>query len=136
MENFKILRSIGAITRRVQNDSNHRFKEIGLNNNLFIYLIRVVEQPGMFLTELSNAVQIDRTTSFRTIKKLQSQDYLILSDDPVDKKIKRVYPTKKAKDIYPLLHNYEKKCSDALLQKLTKDEMIQLEYLLSKTVQS
>ena len=32
---FKIIRTIGDITRTIQIDSNNHFKEFGLNNNVF-----------------------------------------------------------------------------------------------------
>lgn len=67
---FKIIRTIGDITHTIQIDSNNHFKEFGLNNNLYIYIVRICEQPGMFLGELADNVQIDPTTAFRTIKKL------------------------------------------------------------------
>ena len=72
---FKIIRTIGAATRSIQTVSNETFKPLGLNNNLFIYLIRTVEQPGMFLGELADILQIDRTTSFRTVQKLVKLGY-------------------------------------------------------------
>ena len=129
---FKIIRTIGAITRTIQIDSNTHFKELGLNNNLYIYIIRACEKPGMFLGELADDVQIDRTTAFRTIKKLATLGYFELKKDAVNQKIKRVYPTEKAMDIYPQLHSYEQKQSDFLLSNLSTDEIAQLEHLMSK----
>ena len=129
---FKIIRTIGAITRTIQIDSNNHFKELGLNNNLFIYIIRVCKKPGMFLGELADNVQIDRTTAFRTIKKLVKLGYFELKKDSVNQKIKRVYPTEKAMDIYPQLHEYEQQQSDLLLSNLSTDEVSQLEKLMSK----
>ncbi|WP_243682012.1 MarR family winged helix-turn-helix transcriptional regulator [Lacticaseibacillus manihotivorans] len=65
-----IIRDIGAITRTIQIRSNAEFRPLDLDNNRFIYLIRVCEQPGMFLGALADSIQIDRTTAFRTVKKL------------------------------------------------------------------
>ena len=129
---FDIIRTIGAVTRTIQIDSNNHFKELGLNNNLFIYIIRVCEKPGMFLGELADNVQIDRTTAFRTIKKLAKLGYFELKKDAVNQKIKRVYPTEKAMDIYPQLHEYEQKQSDFLLSNLSTEEIAQLKQLMAK----
>lgn len=129
---FDIIRTIGAVTRTIQIDSNNHFKELGLNNNLFIYIIRICEQPGMFLGELADNVQIDRTTAFRTIKKLVKLGYFELKKDSVNQKIKRVYPTEKAMDIYPQLHEYEQKQSDFLLSNLSTEEIAQLKQLMAK----
>ncbi|MBK8155141.1 MarR family transcriptional regulator [Streptococcus infantarius] len=129
---FKIIRTIGDITRTIQIDSNNHFKEFGLNNNLYIYIVRICEQPGMFLGELADNVQIDRTTAFRTIKKLVKLGYFELKKDSVNQKIKRVYPTEKAMDIYPQLHEYEQKQSDFLLSNLSTEEIAQLKQLMAK----
>jgi DNA-binding MarR family transcriptional regulator len=129
---FDIIRTIGAVTRTIQIDSNNHFKELGLNNNLFIYIIRICEKPGMFLGELADNVQIDRTTAFRTIKKLATLGYFELKKDAVNQKIKRVYPTEKAMDIYPQLHEYEQKQSDFLLSNLSTEEIAQLKQLMAK----
>ena len=129
---FDIIRTIGAVTRTIQIDSNNHFKELGLNNNLFIYSIRVCEKPGMFLGELADNVQIDRTTAFRTIKKLATLGYFELKKDAVNQKIKRVYPTEKAMDIYPQLHEYEQKQSDFLLSNLSTEEIAKLKQLMAK----
>ncbi|WP_270329422.1 MarR family winged helix-turn-helix transcriptional regulator [Streptococcus infantarius] len=129
---FDIIRTIGAVTRTIQIDSNNHFKELGLNNNLFIYIIRICEQPGMFLGELADNVQIDRTTAFRTIKKLVKLGYFELKKDSINQKIKRVYPTEKAMDIYPQLHEYEQKQSDFLLSNLSTEEIAQLKQLMAK----
>ena len=129
---FKIIRTIGAATRSIQTVSNETFKPLGLNNNLFIYLIRTVEQPVMFLGELADSLQIDRTTSFRTVQKLVKLGYLELKNDQQNLKIKRVFPTTKAKELYPQLHDYEQQSSDVLLKNLSTTERNQLAKLLDK----
>lgn len=129
---FEIIRTIGAITRTIQIDSNNHFKELGLNNNLYIYIIRTCEEPGMFLGELADNVQIDRTTAFRTIKKLVKLGYFELQNDSNNQKIKRVFPTQKALDVYPQLHEYEQKQSDFLLSNLSTEEIAQLKQLMAK----
>ncbi|QGG60357.1 MarR family winged helix-turn-helix transcriptional regulator [Loigolactobacillus bifermentans] len=129
---FPIIRRIGALTRLIQIDSNRYFKDDKLNNNLFIYIIRVVERPGLFLGALADDMQIDRTTSFRTVQNLIKRDYLRLAADPANRKIKRVYPTEKAKAIYPKLHAYEAAKSAQLLANLTPTETAELQRLLEK----
>lgn len=109
---FKIIRTIGDITRTIQIDSNNHFKEFGLNNNLYIYIVRICEQPGMFLGELADNVQIDRTTAFRTIKKLVKLGYFELKKDSINQKIKRVYPTKKP---WTFIHNFMNMNSNNLI---------------------
>lgn len=129
---FKIIRNIGKITRSLQIKSNKQFQTVGLGNNSFIYLIRVCEKPGMFLGEVADKLSIDRTTAFRTIKRLVDTNYLRLEVDSTDGRLRRVFPTDKAKKIYPELHSFEKDSSEKLLSNLTLEEQQTLFQLLEK----
>lgn len=129
---FTIIRTIGSVTRAIQTKSNRQFKAIGLDNNLFIYVIRVCERPGLFLGELADLLSIDRTTSFRAVKKLAQLGYLELKNDPDNQKIKRVYPAPLALELYPQLNAYEREQLEQLISDLTPVEKIQLEQLMRK----
>jgi len=86
----------------------------------------------MFLGQLADAIQIDRTTSFRTVQKLVQLGYFTLENDNKNQKIKRIYPTQQSLDLYPQLHQYEQEQSDKLLADLSTEEKAELERLLSK----
>lgn len=127
-----VIRDIGAITRTIQIRSNAEFRSLGLDNNRFIYLIRVCEQPGMFLGALADSMQIDRTTAFRTVKKLVADGWLRLEADASDKRLRCVYPTARAQAFYPKLHAFELAQSDHLLAQLTPSEIKRLTALMGK----
>ncbi|GAX00044.1 MarR family winged helix-turn-helix transcriptional regulator [Secundilactobacillus mixtipabuli] len=131
---FEIIRDIGAITRKIEINTNAEFRRLGLANNAFIYVIRSYEKPGMFLGELADSVQIDRTTAFRTVRKLVDSGYLRLEDDANDKRLRRVYVTKKGADVYPELHAFEQHSSDTLVSQLTDNEKNELKRLLGKLI--
>lgn len=131
---FEIIRDIGAITRKIEINTNAEFRRLGLANNAFIYVIRSYEKPGMFLGELADSVQIDRTTAFRTVRKLVDSGYLRLEDDANDKRLRRVYVTKKGADVYPELHAFEQHSSDTLVSQLTDNEKDELKRLLGKLI--
>ncbi|WP_367334562.1 MarR family winged helix-turn-helix transcriptional regulator [Lentilactobacillus sp.] len=131
---FEIIRDIGAITRKIEINTNAEFRRLGLANNAFIYVIRSYEKPGMFLGELADSVQIDRTTAFRTVRKLVDSGYLRLEDDANDKRLRRVYVTEKGADVYPELHAFEQHSSDTLVSQLTGNEKDELKRLLGKLI--
>lgn len=129
---FEIIRNIGSITRKLQIQSNQKFNSLNLGNNRFIYIIRICENPGMFLGEIADQLSIDRTTAFRTIKNLEKLGYLTTVEDSKDKRLRRIYPTNLASKIYPELHFFEQSSSKKLLQKLNNQEKEQLLQLLQK----
>lgn len=129
---FDIIRTIGSITRKLQIQSNHNFQRMNLGNNRFIYIIRVCENPGMFIGEVADQLSIDRTTAFRTIKNLERIGYVTFIDDETDKRLRRVYPTQMSYKIYPELHSFELFSSEELLKNLNVSERQQLLILLKK----
>lgn len=129
---LEIIRDIGAITRTIQIRSNAEFRPLNLDNNRFIYLIRVCEQPGMFLGALADSIQIDRTTAFRTVKKLVADGWLRLESDDSDKRLRCVYPTAKSQALYPKLHAFELAQSEHLLAQLSPVEVKRLTALMAK----
>ncbi|CAM3167454.1 MarR family transcriptional regulator [Leuconostoc gasicomitatum] len=129
---FEIIRNIGSITRKLQIQSNQKFNSLNLGNNRFIYIIRICESPGMFLGEIADQLSIDRTTAFRTIKNLEKLGYLNTIEDSKDKRLRRIYPTNLASEIYSELHFFEQFSSETLLQKLNNQEKEQLLQLLKK----
>lgn len=131
---FAIIRDIGAITRETEIKTNAEFRRLGLANNAFIYVIRTYEKPGMFLGELADSVQIDRTTAFRTVQKLVNNGYLRLENDAKDKRLRRVFVAQKGEAVYPELHAFEQHTSDTLVSQLTDDEKDELKRLLAKLV--
>ncbi|MDT4759288.1 helix-turn-helix domain-containing protein [Lactiplantibacillus plantarum] len=64
------LRLMGTLSRIVTNEGNQRFAKYGLNNNQFIYLIRICEQPGLFFSQLADQMKMDRTTNYRAVQNL------------------------------------------------------------------
>jgi DNA-binding MarR family transcriptional regulator len=48
-------------------------------------------------------IKVDRTTAARAIKKLEMQGFIDKRDDDSNKKIKKLFPTEKGKNVYPFL---------------------------------
>lgn len=108
----EILREIGMIARSLESISNIEFKEYDLTKGQYLYLVRIVERPGIIQEKLAEMIKVDRTTAARAIKKLELNGFIEKTDDPVNKKIKRLFPTEKGKSVYPFIineHEYSNK---------------------------
>ena len=119
----EILRDIGMIARALDSISNIEFKEVDLTRGQYLYLVRICENPGIIQEKLAEMIKVDRTTTARAIKKLESNGMIERLEDKENKKIKKLYPTKKGAEIYPFIIR-ENNYSD--------EEAKQLEYLLNK----
>ncbi|WP_062108008.1 MarR family winged helix-turn-helix transcriptional regulator [Bacillus niameyensis] len=99
----EILREIGMIARALDSISNIEFKEYDLTKGQYLYLVRIYENPGIIQEKLAEMIKVDRTTASRAIKKLEMNDFIEKRDDPHNKKIKKLFPTEKAKGVYPFI---------------------------------
>lgn len=99
----EILREIGMIARALDSISNIEFKEIDLTKGQYLYVVRICENPGIIQEKLAEMIKVDRTTAARAIKKLEANGFIEKRDDEQNRKIKKLYPTEKGKDIYPFI---------------------------------
>ncbi|MCM3619637.1 MarR family transcriptional regulator [Sutcliffiella horikoshii] len=100
---MEILREIGMIARALDSISNIEFKEYDLTKGQYLYLVRIVENPGIIQDKLAEMIKVDRTTAARAIKKLEMQGFIEKRDDDINKKIKKLFPTEKGENVYPFL---------------------------------
>lgn len=99
----EILREIGMIARALDSISNIEFKEYDLTKGQYLYLVRIYENPGIIQEKLAEMIKVDRTTAARAIKKLEMNSFIEKKDDQHNKKIKKLFPTEKGKQVYPFI---------------------------------
>ncbi|SRR5699024_76722 len=99
----EILREIGMIARALDSISNIEFKEYDLTKGQYLYLVRIVENPGIIQEKLAEMIKVDRTTASRAIKKLEMNGFIEKRDSPDNKRIKQLFPTEKGENIYPFI---------------------------------
>ncbi|KOR80571.1 MarR family transcriptional regulator [Peribacillus frigoritolerans] len=99
----EILREIGMIARALDSISNIEFKEHDLTKGQYLYLVRICENPGIIQEKLAEMIKVDRTTAARAIKKLEINGFIEKKEDKHNKKIKKLFPTEKGKNVYPFI---------------------------------
>lgn len=99
----EILREIGMIARALDSISNIEFKEYDLTKGQYLYLVRICENPGIIQEKLAEMIKVDRTTAARAIKKLEISGFIEKKEDKHNKKIKKLFPTEKGKNVYPFI---------------------------------
>ncbi|GIN23321.1 MarR family winged helix-turn-helix transcriptional regulator [Siminovitchia fordii] len=99
----EILREIGMIARALDSISNIEFKEYDLTKGQYLYLVRICENPGIIQEKLSEMIKVDRTTAARAIKKLEMKGFIEKKNDEHNKKIKKLFPTEKGKQVFPFI---------------------------------
>lgn len=99
----EILREIGMIARALDSISNIEFKEFDLTKGQYLYLVRICENPGIIQEKLAEMIKVDRTSAARSIKKLEANGFIEKKNDEHNKKIKKLFPTEKGEEVYPVI---------------------------------
>lgn len=132
MIEFDIFRQMGVISRQATMTMNAAAKEYQLENNLFLYLIRIVENEGLTQSELAKLVQVDKTTLSRSLKKLEEREYIEKVENQENRRAKQLFPTEKGRSSYRFLEKIEKEYIHDQMLSLSASEQATLYQLLSK----
>ena len=126
----EILREIGMIARALDSIANIEFKEYDLTRGQYLYLIRICENPGIIQEKLADMIKVDRTTASRAIKKLEASGFIEKKADAANRKIKRIFPTEKGKEVFPSISKENEHSERVALQGLSEEEATVLSGLL------
>lgn len=125
-------RSIGLISRATSVIGNQLFRHDDLQNSQFIYLMRIIENPGITQTALADQLHVDPSTCLRTVRKLIAHQYVARQADAHNKKLRPLVATPEGQALYPELQAYEQHILAIGTHGLTPGEQLILEELLAK----
>jgi len=128
----EILREIGMIARALDSISNIEFKELDLTKGQYLYLVRICENPGIIQEKLAEMIKVDRTTAARAIKQLEVHGFVEKKDDEHNKKIKKLFPTDKGKQVFPFIKRENDHSNHVALAGLSESEAETLFHLLER----
>lgn len=127
-----ILRPIGDIGRALDSIANVEFLKFNLTKGQYLYLVRICEHPGIVQGHLAEMIKIDRTTAARVIQKLEQRGIIERRVDARNQKLKRLYPTPLARQIYPKIIAENQYSNQVALQGFSVDEADELRRLLNR----
>lgn len=128
----EILREIGMIARALDSISNIEFKEYELTKGQYLYLVRICENPGIIQEKLSEMIKVDRTTAARAIQKLEINGFIEKKEDESNKKIKKLFPTEKGKNVYPFIKRENDYSNTVALEGFSETEAETISNLLQR----
>lgn len=111
-------------------------EELGVTTGQYMYLIVLCEQEGLSQEHLAELVGINKSTTAKVISQLMEEGFVTREQDPEDKRGYKVYPTKKARAIYPKIIKLLKEWNEKLLDGISEDERDTLYRLLDKVEQN
>ncbi|MBN8203309.1 MarR family winged helix-turn-helix transcriptional regulator [Bacillus sp. NTK034] len=118
----EILREIGMIARALDSISNIEFKEYDLTKGQYLYVVRICENPGIIQEKLAELIKVDRTTAARAIKKLEMNGFIEKKEDENNKKIKRLFPAEKGKNVFSFIKSENEHSNSIALDGFSEQE--------------
>ena len=94
--------SANALARRIEKIAVDSWKEVALSPSHGYLLMIVLEEPGVQPTIISKELQLTPSTITRLIEKLEEARLVIRTTEG---KLTNIYPTAKAKELYPKMKN-------------------------------
>ncbi|QUF65916.1 MarR family winged helix-turn-helix transcriptional regulator [Bacillus atrophaeus] len=128
----EILREVGMIARALDSISNIEFKEYKLTKGQYLYLVRICENPGIIQEKLAEMIKVDRTTAARAIKKLEMNGFIEKMDDEHNKKIKKLFPTEKGENVFPVIKRENDHSNSVALAGFSEGEAETILHLLQR----
>lgn len=134
-----ILREIGVISRALDSIANIEFKEYNLAKGQYLYLVRIVENPGIIQDKLADLIKVDRTTTARAVQKLTAKGLVEKKPDTRNKKIKKLFATKAGREVatYILKENqYSEKVATKGLSEQERKTLTELLGRVSRNIEA
>ena len=90
---------ISIIHRTGSSFLSKEFSNFNIGSGQYMYLIHLYKNDGLSQEELTEILNIDKGTTAKSIKKLETEGFVMRVKDKNDKRINRVYLTPKALEI-------------------------------------
>ena len=131
-EESSIGKYISVLFRCRKNYAGRMLEPFGLVGSQYLYILMLSLKNGASQEEISDHLKIDKTTTARSIKRLEDNGFIIRDIDTDDKRANKVYLTQKAIDILPEIKKTIKTWESNILSDISDDEINLLEKLLKK----
>ena len=127
-----IIAYIRGISRCGRQYRTEALEPLGLKGCHGWYLREICQNPGICQEQLTESVQVNKSNVARQVAALEEAGFLERRACGKDRRLLRLYPTQKTLDLMPKIEQILDGWEAMLLQDLSKDELAQLEQLLSK----
>ena len=130
------LRAIGVVARALDSIANIEFQAADLTRGQYLYLMRIVETPGIIQAALGEMLKVDRATVARSVMKLCRQGLVIRRTDPDNAKRQLLYATEAGKAAYDLIDRENAYSLKRALAGMSEEEVATLTRLLDRMSQN
>ncbi len=84
------------ISRLMRTEFDRQVNALGVTRAQWMVLARLARRPGCSQTELAEMMEVERATAGRLLDRLEENGLVRREPDPVDRRVRRVFPTPSA----------------------------------------
>lgn len=113
-----------------------QLKQLSITSGQFMYLMLICEEEGKSQDYIRQTLMLDKGSAARTLKQLEDDGYITREVCAGDKRQYRLYPTQKARQLYPKIRQITDGWERQMLSHLSGVEKQILENILTKVVRN
>ena len=98
-ENSNFMLNLSILYRNTQKYYDHVLAQYDMGSGQLIFLLYINEHKGVTMQDVTNATQVDKGTTTKSVQRLIDQGYIQARQDENDKRVKRLYTTDKVADV-------------------------------------
>ena len=126
------MRCIGEVWRCANLYRTARYEGTELGSYQDTYIVHVCRTPGITQEQLAGKIYVHKSNVARQLSALEEKGFVERRPDPDDRRSLRIFPTRRALDILPLILEVRRAWSEAVLAGLDRTERAGLEAALSR----
>lgn len=125
-------RYISKIHRRGISFISKELTGLGIGAGQFMFLLELYRKDGRSQENIAQALDVDKGTTARAIKKLEEEGFLTREKDEVDKRAYKLYLTDKGRNIKENIYKVLSEWEIHMTSNLTEQEGKDVRYILRK----
>jgi DNA-binding MarR family transcriptional regulator len=127
---------ISVLYRYRKSYVSKKMEPYGIGGCQYLFLLTLFHCDGASQEKISDALKIDKTTTAKAIKKLETGGYVTRKIDSGDKRAYKVYLTQKALDIIPYIQETMKEWEKIVVAGISEEEYFMVEKHLNKMAEN
>jgi len=118
----RIMKYINRVYRASLIDRDNAFSKYGLCGPHISYIRLICSNEALSQEDISKYLYVNKSTVARHVNTLEKNGFLIRQVDKEDKRIKRIYPTEKAKKLFPVIMDYLEEWNNKITNFIKKED--------------
>ncbi len=125
---------LGKAYQKAHGDFKKRLKAFNFTNMQHLVLEGLWYEQGMTASELGKLLILDKATLSGVLERMVDGGWIEKKQDPQDKRVNRLFTSKKADQMKPELIAVRKEANDVLLAKFSPEERVLFKRLLKDLI--